>query len=281
MEYLDGVMLKYRIAGRPVETDVLLALAIEIADALDAAHARGSSIGTSTGEHLHYQAGHAKVLDFGLAKRTDAARREGRARGRRIHDSGIAYASLGQYEKAAEDSREVMVRAPTRADGYLNLANYEIGMQRFDEARQIIQQAQARNIEDVILHNSLYALAFLASDSAGMAQQQKWYAGNADYQNLDSRCSPIARRMADIWARRGTDAAGGGVGSEIRRQRKCGDLPGDCGTAGSRVRQSRGGAAAGAEALRLAPASQGAEVEAALALRWRAIAGAPSLWNRT
>jgi len=77
-----------------------------------------------------------------------------------------------------------MVRAPTRADGYLNLANYEIGMQRFDEARQIIQQAQARNIEDVILHNSLYALAFLASDSAGMAQQQKWYAGNADYQNF-------------------------------------------------------------------------------------------------
>jgi len=47
---------------------VLLALAIEIADALDAAHAAGSSIGHQTGEHLHYQAGHAKVLDFGLAR---------------------------------------------------------------------------------------------------------------------------------------------------------------------------------------------------------------------
>src|ERR1700685_686117 len=41
MEYLEGVMLKYRIGGRPVETDLLLALSIDIADALDAAHAAG------------------------------------------------------------------------------------------------------------------------------------------------------------------------------------------------------------------------------------------------
>jgi len=56
MEFLDGVMLKYRIAGRPLETDLLLSFAIEIGRARGGAHGGHHSSGLQVREHLHYQA---------------------------------------------------------------------------------------------------------------------------------------------------------------------------------------------------------------------------------
>jgi serine/threonine protein kinase/tetratricopeptide (TPR) repeat protein len=179
---------------------------------------------------------------------------------------GIVFAHRGQHDKAAEVARQGMRLAPNRVGSYENLANYALALQRFDEARQIVSEAQTRKMDDFMLHHAVYALAFVGSDSAAMAEQLQWFAGKSEYENFGLALASD------------TEAYGGHVANarELIKQAVNSAIRGDSKENGAiwqanaALQQAAYGNAAearltAAEALQLAPASPGAEAEAALA----------------
>ncbi len=184
---------------------------------------------------------------------------------------GIVFAGLGQYEKASDVTRQGIRLAPDEVTLHENLTDYLLALQRFDEARKIIHEAQPRKPNNYIFPAALYALAFLASDSKAMAELEHWFAGRAEYENfglaLASDTESFVGHLGK--ARELTKRA---VDSAIQADRK---ETGAIWQAIAAQREAAFGIAGearplAAEALKLAPASQGAKAEAALAF---AVAG--------
>ncbi len=179
---------------------------------------------------------------------------------------GVVFALQGQYDKAAEITRQAVRLNPDSVEASGNLADYNLALQRFDETRQIIHEVQARKLDDLVMRNALYALAFLGADSTGMEEQQQWFAGKPEYETfglaLASDTEAYGGRLSK--ARELTKRA---VDSAIRADSK---ETAAIWQANAALQQAAYGNAtearqSAAEALKLAPASQGVEVEAALA----------------
>ncbi|MGB8592399.1 MAG: protein kinase, partial [Candidatus Acidiferrales bacterium] len=180
---------------------------------------------------------------------------------------GVTYSSQGQYEKAAEVTKQGLRLDPGHISSFGNLANEALALQRFDEARQIIHEAQARKMDDLELRDALYALAFLGADSAAMAEQQQWFAGKPEYETFGlslasdteayaghlGKARELTKRAVDAAIRADSKESGAEwQANAALLQAAYGNSP--------EARQSA------AEALKLAPTSQGVESEAALAL---------------
>jgi eukaryotic-like serine/threonine-protein kinase len=185
---------------------------------------------------------------------------------RAYNNLGLVYAEQGEYEEAAEMMRRGKQLVPGTTNWNENLVNSMLALQRFDEARQIGNDALARNGDDIMLRTADYALAFIASDSAAMAEQEKWFGGKPHYETYGlalasdteaysghvNKARELTRRAVDL-ALRADDKEGGAVDLAIAAQREA---------AYGNVADARKDAT---EALKLAPTSQGAEAEAALA----------------
>jgi tRNA A-37 threonylcarbamoyl transferase component Bud32 len=178
---------------------------------------------------------------------------------------GVVYAELGQHEKSLELTREDLSVSPDNVAPWDNLANAYLALQRFDDARKTIRDAQARKLEDYITHNALYALAFLAGEPAGMAEQMKWFAGkpeenygvalDADSEGFAGhlqKARALTKQAVDL-AIRADSKENGAIWLENNALRE------------AAYGNAAEGRQAAAEGLKLAPASQGVESEAALA----------------
>jgi eukaryotic-like serine/threonine-protein kinase len=179
---------------------------------------------------------------------------------------GNMYAALGQYQNAAEVLRQSHQMSPDKSADYGNLGNVLLAMQRFDEAGKVVEDGRARKLQDSLLTVVCYALAFLKGDSQARAEQVAWFNGKPDYENYglsleaDTAAYAGGLKQARVLTQRAVD-------SSVRTDNKEGAATW---LENAALREAAFGnpteaRRAVANGLKLAPASPGVRVEAALA----------------
>ena len=89
---------------------------------------------------------------------------------------GVLYSTLGQYDKAAAETEESLEIEPTLT-AYGNLAGIYMNLGRLDDARAVLQRAEAKKLDGLVIRSDIYSLAFLRGDTAEMDHQVTWSAG--------------------------------------------------------------------------------------------------------
>jgi serine/threonine protein kinase len=181
------------------------------------------------------------------------------------------YDEQGEYEKAIEACHESFRLGSEWS--YVQLINGLLALQRFDEARATVQQAQARKLDNFILHNALYALAFLKMDTTGVAEQQQWFAGKPEEDwglSLASDTEAYSGHLgkARVWNERAVDSAMQRDSKEVAAiwLENSALREAAFGNAGDARRDA-------AQGLKLNPTTQSVELEAALAFAMAGDAG--------
>lgn len=179
---------------------------------------------------------------------------------------GITFAEQGEYEKAAEITEHGIRIEPSQVTLDENLTGYLLALQRFDDARRIIHEEQRRKPDNYIFPSALYALAFLSSDSKGMMEQENWFAGRPEYENFGLALASDTEAFAGHLSK-AQELTTQAVHSAVHADRT---ETGAIWQAAAAQREAAFGFATDARrlasnAVKLAPTSQGVEVEAALA----------------